>query len=108
MTLVFQRRFASIGHEATFGLIDMVESANAGWSERVLNQATDRFERRLTTEISGLREEFHRTLHEGLTAVRQEIATTRFELLKWSILFWIGQAAVVGAMLSYMVRASGR
>ena len=92
-----------MGDEATFGLVDMFDSANTAWSEQVLNLATERFERRLTEEISGLREEFHRTLHEGLTAVRQEIATTRFELLKWSFVFWIGQVAVVAGLFAYLL-----
>lgn len=97
-----------LGDEATFGLIEMVESANTEWGKHVLSLATERFERRLTEEISGLRTDFHHTLQEGLTDVRKEIATTRFELLKWSFLFWIGQVAVVGALLGYVVRASGR
>jgi len=74
----------------------------------VLNRATERFERRLIEEISGLRTEFHCTLQEGLTDVRKEIVTTKSDLLKWSFLFWIGQVAAVGALLSYMLRASGR
>lgn len=96
-----------LGDEATFGLIDMVESANTGWSEHVLSLATERFERRLTEEISGLRAEFHCTLQAGLTDVRKEIATTRFELLKWSFLFWIGQVAAMAALLSFMLRSAG-
>lgn len=93
-----------VGDEATFGLLEMLESANASWSEHVLTVATERFERRLTHEISGLREEFHRSLAE----VRQEIAATRFELLKWTFLFCVGQVAVVAGLLSYMLPSAGR
>jgi hypothetical protein len=92
-----------LGDEGTFGLIEMFDAAHAAWSEQVLSLATDRFERRLIEEIAGLREEFHRTLQEGLADVRREIATTRFDLLKWSFVFWIGQVTVVAGLLAYML-----
>lgn len=96
------------GDDATFGLLEMFDSARAGWSEQVLNSATERFERRLTQEVSGLREELLRALHEGLTDVHREIATTRFELLKWSFLFWVGQVAAMAGLFTYMLRGAGR
>lgn len=46
-------------------------------------------------------------LRQGLAAVREEIATTRVELLKWSFLFWIGQVAAMAALLSFMLRNAG-
>jgi len=66
-------------------------------------------------ELSALRLE----LHDGLDAVRQEMATLRADMetrmaamrtdiLKWSFLFWIGQVATIAALLSFMLRASGR
>ena len=63
-----------LGPEATFGLIEVLESERA----EVIQMAADRFDRRLTLEVSSLRLE----LHDGLAAVRQEVATTRVELLK--------------------------
>jgi len=66
--------------------------------------ATDRFERRLTEEISALRLE----MHQGFAALRQETATTRVELLKWSLLFSVGQLAAIAGLLAYMLPASGR
>jgi len=63
--------------------------------------ATDRFERRLTEEMSALRLE----MHQGFAALRQENATTRVELLKWSFLFWIGQVAAIAGLLAYMLPA---
>ena len=66
--------------------------------------ATDRFERRLTHEVSLLRQEFHTALHDGLTAVRNELTTTRVEILRWSFLFWIGQVATTAALLAFMLR----
>jgi hypothetical protein len=77
--------------------------------EQLLATATDRFERRLSDESAKLR--------EGDAATRQEIAGLRVdmtqqfaavriqsearhhELLKWSLLFWVGQAAVVAGIV---------
>lgn len=78
----------------------MLESERA----EVIQMAADRFDRRLTFEVSSLRLE----LHDGLAAVRQEMATTRVELLKWSFAFWIGQVAAMAGLLAFMLRAAGR
>ena len=74
----------------------------------MLTSATERFERRLTQEISLLRQDFHQSLNEGLTGIRTELANVRVEMLRWSFVFWIGQVAAVAALLAFMLRASGR
>ena len=65
----------------------------AEWSERVLTLATERFERRLTEEVSGL---------------RVELARMESRLLKWSFLFWAGQVAAMAGLLAFMLRGIGR
>lgn len=85
------------------------------WKEDVLTTATDRFERRLVEECAKLRVEMAALRADlvaqvgGLAAqatgsestLRQEIASTRTEILRWSFVFWIGQvAAIVGLFLS--------
>ena len=105
--------------DATFGLIELLDRERKDWSEQVLNGAADRFERRLTEEISGLRVEFRTVLHDGLAGVRtqvhdgvnslcQEIATTRVEMLKWSFLFWIGQVAAMAGLFAVVFKITGR
>ena len=39
------------------------------------------------------------------TLIRQEIAANRFELLKWSFLFWVGQVVAVVGLVGVMLRA---
>lgn len=78
-----------IGDEATFGLIELLDTERRDWSDNVLTTASDRFERRLALELGDL---------------RQEMATTRVEMLRWSFLFWIGQVATVAGLLAYMLR----
>ena len=91
---------ARLGDDATFGLIEILDSERKDWSDQVLTAAADRFERRLSEEISTLRVE----LHDGLLSVRQELATTRVEMLKWSFLFWLGQVAATAGLLGFMLR----
>ena len=99
------------------------------WAEHVLSIASERFERRLAEEISGLEMRLRKEMHEGFAAIRQEIsdlrkelsgdmsdlrkemadlrtqmAELRADLLKWSMLFWIGQFAAFTAVLSFMLR----
>jgi len=93
-----------LGDEATFGLIELLDIERKDWSEQVLRSAGDTFQLRLSEEISGLRVEMRNALHDGLTAVRQELSTTRVEMLRWSFVFWIGQVAAIAALLAFMLR----
>ncbi len=86
-----------LGHEGTIGLYEVFETEEVAWSERVLNLAAERFERRLAEEIARLR-----------VAVVQEIHAGRVEIFKWSFLFWIGQLAATAALLGFMFRVTGR
>jgi regulation of enolase protein 1 (concanavalin A-like superfamily) len=89
-----------IGDDATFGLIELLDTERKDWSEQVLSVAADKFERRLTEEISALRVE----LHDGLASVRQELVTSRVETLRWSFFFWVGQVAAMAGLLAFMLR----
>jgi hypothetical protein len=80
--------------------------------EQLLATATDRFERRLAEEIGAVRV----AIVEGDTATRLEVAKLRVdmaaqfatarvetearhrELLKWALVFWMGQAAAVAGL----------
>jgi len=75
------------------------------WAEHVLSIAAERFERRLAQEIAGLEIRLQREMHSGFAAIRHEMSDLRAELLKWSLLFWIGQFAAFTAVLSYMLRS---
>jgi hypothetical protein len=78
-----------LGHEAASGLVELLDAEK----ETMLNVAAERFERRLTEEVSALRVDLVRELH-GMRA----------DLFKWSFLFWIGQLAAVIGALTFMLR----
>lgn len=95
-----------LGVDASAGLVRFVGAIE----ERAVNVATeraaDRFERRLVTEAAALRAEMvemkaslRQDVAELTSDLRQEMASRHFALLKWSFLFWIGQAVTVAALL---------
>jgi hypothetical protein len=40
----------------------------------------------------------------GFARVEKQMAEMKVEILRWSFAFWIGQVAMFGALLSYMLR----
>ena len=86
-----------LGQQASLELLTMFHEAEAAWRDDVLTIASERFERRLSEDISKLRID-----------VVEQLALTRTELLRWSFLFWIGQVAAIAALIAFMLRASGR
>jgi hypothetical protein len=71
-----------LGHDATMGLLELVESNHVEREERMLSVATERFERRLAQELAELRVTLVREIHE-----------TKSETIKWAFLFWVTQAS---------------
>ena len=61
---------------------------------------TEQLDRRIA-EVSA---RFDRKLAEELSKLRLEMASLKFDLLKWNFLFWIGQLAAMTAILSVMLR----
>ena len=90
--------------DATFGLVALLDSERKDWSEHVLSVASDRFERRLAQELGAFRSDVSKALNDGLAGIRQDTATARLEMLKWSFVFWIGQVAAVAGLLAFMRR----
>ncbi len=99
-TIVPESLRERLGHDGTLGLHQLLAAEREDWSEDVLATATDRFECRLTSEVSNLRLE----MREGLAAVRQEIAAMRFDVVKWLFTFWVGHLVATAGLISMMTR----
>jgi hypothetical protein len=82
-----------LGHDATIGLIEYVESEHMTWSDHVLSIGVERFERRLAQELADLRVALVREIHDG-----------KSETIKWVFLFWVGQLAAVAGLIGFMLR----
>ena len=111
-----------LGPEATDGLLRLLGQVQTDLREDVITACTDRFERRLVEEVSGLRVQIAQvesSIRQDMTRLgaelRQEIggitarmALDRFELLKWAFLFGIGQVVAIGTLFGVIMRLSGR
>jgi hypothetical protein len=111
-----------LGQEATAGLIELVTDARKEWTAEVLGMVGDRFERRLTEETSklrvemaalrsdlrqemgALRSDLRQEMTEGFASLRQTLADQRFEILKWTFLFWVGQFFAVAGLVAVVIR----
>jgi hypothetical protein len=69
-----------LGAEATAGLVECLDRARREWKGEVVTLAVERFERRLTEEVSGLREEtrngdagLRAEMHAGHAGLREEM-----------------------------------
>ncbi len=87
-----------IGNEATDALVTMMNESTRSMAEEIVRAMGDRFERRLTQEISAVRVE----MHKGFGELRAEIATGRADAIRWAFLFWLGQVGTIGGVLAYL------
>ena len=94
-----------LGKEGTEGLLTLLASAKAEWKDDVVTTAVERFERRLTTEISSLRVDMTREIAALRQDFTRDLSSVRVELLKWSFLFWVGQVAAIAGLLAFMLRS---
>jgi hypothetical protein len=67
------------------------------WPVRSVDQRLGRFEER-----------FERRLLETTGALRDDIAATRADLLRWPFLFWVGQPAAMPGWLALAFRSVPR
>ena len=65
----------------------------------VVNQITERLDFRMN-ECAKRNE-----MLDGFSRVVERMADMKSELVRWSFVFWIGQVAVIMALLSYMLRS---
>ena len=84
-----------LGDNGSAALADVLDRHD----HRMMSVVTERFERRLSEECGKLRSEVN-ALGTGLRAdFKVELANARADFIKWSFLFWIGQAATVAGLL---------
>ena len=81
---------AKIGDEAAEGLSEMFAAAQV------------QSEVRLTQEMCALRVE----MHQGFAQIRQEVASSRVEILKWMIALWAANLSATIGMIALMLRHS--
>jgi hypothetical protein len=89
-----------LGPAATAGLLQLLDDSHQQAREDVITACTEKFERRLVEEVSGLRVQ----IAEAAGTLRGDIAAGRVEFIKWSFLFWVGQVLAITGVLTVMLR----
>ena len=89
-----------LGENGAKALVDMLHANNRACQDDVLEKTAERFERRLVEETSKLRVD----MAELRTDLHGEIVSSRFELVKWNFVFWIGQVVALAGVISLMLR----
>lgn len=84
---------AKLGENGSEGLVDMFSAYQ--------QFATDRYETRLIEVQSSLRQEFR----DGLAGIRVEIAEAKADIIKWTLVMWIGQFAALAGVISFVLRS---
>ena len=109
-----------LGEEGVQELIDLINSSQQQQKEDILTFVEEKFERRLSEEISKLRvdmvemnqqlrsemvemnQELRGEMVEQMAGLRAEISQTRAELIKWMFIFWVGQVGMIlGILLAF-------
>ena len=94
-----------LGNDGLAELDTALDEMSQRWRDHTLETAGDRFERRLTQEMSGLRIE----VTNEFAAVGMEIAAFRLSIIRWVAGLLIAQAGViigtVFAMMTFLVNA---
>jgi len=75
---------SKIGDDGSDALIELLNKSNKRLQEDVLTFVEEKFERRLTEEIS---------------TVNQRISESNANMIKWMFIFWIGQIGAIVAIL---------
>ncbi|MBC8183159.1 hypothetical protein H8E88_18805 [candidate division KSB1 bacterium] len=88
-----------LGDEGSDSLVRLLNQIQKEQKEDVLEFVEEKFERRLTEEISGLRGE----MKEEIASVRVDMHKNHATLLKWMIGFWATQiAAIIGLLIAFL------
>ena len=122
-----------LGTEATAGLLSLFDLARSEWSADLIAACTERYERRLSEEIAGVRVQIAQVeaslrteiaqmgagirqemaqMGAGIrqemaqmgAGIRNDMATGRVELFKWCFIFWIGQVLAITGITGVMLR----
>jgi len=89
----------SIGNEAVDSLIRLINHSQADQKRDILEIVEEKFEHRLSEEISNLKVTLLEKINEVDTRLFKEMTKNKSDLIKWMFLFWAGQVAVILGIL---------
>jgi hypothetical protein len=85
----FPRLRLKLGDDGLLDLHGMLDETGREWKKDVIDTANDKFERRLTEEIS---------------SVRVEIAAMRVSILRWMFAYWVANFGMMVTVVELLLR----
>jgi hypothetical protein len=94
--------FAAVRREMTEGFAKLRQEMTEGFAQvrREMTEGLAQVRQEMTQGLADVRRE----MTAEFAAVRREMADMRFDLLKWSFVFWIGQVLAIAGIMSLMLR----
>jgi len=87
-----------LGEVASDSLIELLNKSSQRLKEDVLAFVEEKFERRLTEEISKVNEK----ITSEISKVEQKISESQANMIKWMFIFWLGQiGALIGILFAF-------
>lgn len=87
-----------LGDDASSALVEYVEHSGREWRGEVLESCTERVEGRMNHYAD------RNEVVDGFARIVTQMADMKVEILRWSFAFWLGQVAVMAALLAFMLR----
>ncbi len=92
-----------LGDDGVEALLELINLADEKMKENIIEIQTEKYERRLSEEISRLRSEdlakLDKRITEEISKLRVEISRTYSNIIKWMFIFWALQIGVITAIL---------
>ncbi len=84
---------------AVDALVRLINQAQEEQKRDIVEFVEEKFERRLSEEISGLEVRLSEKIDKGDSSLAIKIAESKSEIIKWMFIFWVGQVAVILGIL---------
>jgi CHASE3 domain sensor protein len=91
-----------LGDDAVDSLIALLNQALNDQKNDILKFVEEKFERRLTEEISGVNRnlsEVESKLMTQISQVKSDLMAKNVEMIRWMFIFWVGQVGVILGIL---------
>ena len=90
---------------AVDALVRLINQAQEEQKRDIVEFVEEKFERRLSEEISGLEVRLSEKIDKGDSSLAVKIAESKSEIIKWMFIFWVGQVAVIlGILFAFFKR----
>ena len=87
-----------LGDDASRALADYVERSGEEWRDRVVDVCSARVEGKMHHYAD------RNEVVDGFARIATQMADMKVEILRWSFAFWLGQVAVMAALLAFMTK----